>query len=333
MRVTVRVSGPDGTSPLDANMPSKKNGAVSIADAARLDSRPRFSHTGPPMSAADARSLLLRGLVTAALGAVIVAGGVYQGELGAELERSLIDDLGVAPAKQRSAVAPAPAPAPDALATRNSQNPTRMARDVTIVVTSEGSPVSRYDLTVDRGKPSGSNTILRTRVDEGRGRLPVIALLPGRYTLHVVADAGGAALAFDVDDGPNEPISVSLAPFGTVRGSLVDARSHRPLQAELEFRVIPKDARTGRSLTSSYLSSITHKVSTDEHGEFTLRKIEPGALGLQLRDPMTERPIRIMQRDESGALTHGSGYVGELLAGEELDLGVVRGKLGYDYYR
>lgn len=273
----------------------------------------------------------MRGLGAVALGAAVVAGGVYRGALAAEIERSLIDDSSVAPAKDRASISPSPPLDPFASRTRPSASP--LAHDVKIVVSLEGSPVSRYDLTVDRAKRSAIETVVSTRVDESRGRAPVIALRPGQYALHIVADLGAAALAFEVREGSSEPIAVNLARFGTVRGALVDARSQRPVQAELEFRVIPKDARTGRSLTSTHLSSIKHKISTDEHGEFTLRRIEPGNLGVQLRDPVTERPIRIMQRDETGAVTQGAGYLGELLPGQDLDLGFVRGKLGYDFYR
>jgi hypothetical protein len=283
------------------------------------------------MSAADARSLRLRGLGAVALGAAVVAGGIYRGALAAEIERSLIDDSSVAPAKDQAFISPSPPLEP--FASRSLPSASTLAHDVEIVVSLEGSPVSRYDLTIDRAKRSAIETILSTRVDESRGRAPVIALRPGQYALHIVADLGGAALAFEVKDGSNEPIPVNLARFGTVRGVLVDARSQRPIQAELEFRVIPKDARSGRSLTSTYLSSIKHKISTDENGEFTLRRIEPGNLGVQLRDPVTERPIRILQRDESGTVTQGAGYLGELLPGQDLDLGFVRGKLGYDFYR
>jgi hypothetical protein len=81
------------------------------------------------------------------------------------------------------------------------------------------------------------------------------------------------------------------------------------------------------------LGSIKRKITPDEHGAFTLNKIEPGHVGVQLRDPVMQRPIFIMQQDEGGALTRGSSYLGELLPGQDLDLGVVHGKLGYDYYR
>ncbi|HMJ51365.1 MAG TPA: hypothetical protein VK540_04795 [Polyangiaceae bacterium] len=283
------------------------------------------------MSATDARSLRLRGLGAVALGVAVVAGGVYRGALAAEIERSLMDDSSVAPAKDKASLSPSPPL--DPFANRSRPSASILAHAVKIVVSLEGSLVSRYDLTIDRAKRSAIETVVSTRVDESRGRPPVIALRPGHYALHIVADLGGAALAFEVKEDSNEPIAVNLARFGTVRGALVDARSQRPIQAELEFRVIPKDARTGRSLTSTHLSAIKHRISTDEHGEFTLRRIEPGNLGVQLRDPVTERPIRILQRDERGEVTQGAGYLGELLPGQDLDLGFVRGKLGYDFYR
>jgi hypothetical protein len=284
------------------------------------------------MPSAEARTLLLRGLVLVALGGVAAATScIYRTELTSELERTAIQESNIAPANQRSAISPPPG-ASDPLATRNLAKATTSAREVRLVVSSDGSPVSRYNLTVDRGKRS-SDTVLRARIDESDGHPGVIALRPGNYALHVVADVGGAALEFEVKNGSNEPIHVSLARFGALRGSIVDARSRRPIQAELEFLVIPKDARTGRRLTSFYLSSMKRTIKTDENGEFTLHKIEPGHVGIQLRDRVTERPIWIMQSDESGTLTRGSGYLGELSPGQDLDLGVVRGKLGYDYYR
>jgi len=273
----------------------------------------------------------LRGLGAVVLGAAAIVGGIYPGEVGSEDARPVAEESAVAPARQPPTLSPSPSSHP--LAARDLASPSASVRDVGVVVSFEGSPVLRYDLTVDRRKRSSTEMVLRTEVDESRGRRPVMTLRPGQYTLHVAAEVGGAALAFEVDEGATDPIQVSLTRFGAVHGFLVDARSLRPIRAELEFRVIPNDARTGRPLTSSYLRAITHKISTDDDGVFTLSKMESGNVGVELRDPVTERPIWIMVRDESGALRRGSNYLGELLPGQDLDLGVVRSKRGYDFYR
>jgi hypothetical protein len=270
---------------------------------------------------------MLRGLGAVALGVAAILGGIHHGNLGTEGERAVLEDRSTVPERQPAALSPSPH------AARDLANPSTVVQDVRLAVSSDGAPVSRYALTVDRRRRSSSEMILRTQVDESRGRRPVITLRPGPYTLHVVADMGSAALAFEVEEGSNEPISVSLTPFGAVRGLLVDARSLRPVRAELEFRVIPKDARTGRLLTSPYLSAITHKISSDAAGAFSLSNMESGNVGVQLRDPVTDRPIWIMERDENGGLRRGSSYLGELLPGQDLNLGIVRSKRGYDLYR
>lgn len=281
------------------------------------------------MPSAEARTLLLRGLVLVTLGAAAVTSCFYRDVLTSEIEHAVIQES-KAPAQERSSIsASSPGAAP--LVTRNLANPRASARDVRIVVSSDGSPVSRYKLTVERGKRS-SDTVLHAYVDEDGGHPGVIALRPGNYALHIAAEVGSAALEFEVKNGSNEPIQVSLARFGALHGSIVDGRS-RPIQAELEFLVIPKDARTGRRLTSFHLSAMKRTIKTDENGEFTLHKIEAGHVGVQVRDPITERPIWIVKSDESGTLSRGSSYLGEVLPGQEVDLGVVRGKLGYDYYR
>jgi hypothetical protein len=285
------------------------------------------------MPTADVRGLLLRGLVAVALGAAAIIGGIHHGELGTEGERAVLEDRSITPERQPAALAPSPSPFVHPRAAPDLAHPSTSVQDVTLVVSSEGAPVSRYVVTVDRRKRSSTEMILRTQVDESRGRRPVITLRPGQYALHVVADVGSAALAFEVEEGPNEPISISLTRFGAVRGLLVDAKSLRPVRADLEFRVIPKDARTGRLLTSAHLSAITQKISSDAAGAFSLSNMESGNVGVQLRDPVTDRPIWIMERDENGVLRRGSSYLGELLPGQDLNLGIVRSKRGYDLYR
>src|SRR5690348_6008470 len=101
----------------------------------------------------DVRSLQLRALACLTFSALAVSVGVVRGEHDAENRRPPAPESGIGRGEEALA---APSPAGDTLAARNLARTSTVSQDIRIAVSSEGSPVSRYELTIDRRKRSST---------------------------------------------------------------------------------------------------------------------------------------------------------------------------------
>lgn len=146
------------------------------------------------------------------------------------------------------------------------------ARTFTIAASLAGAPVSRYRIILRR-VADVRRPFLSAKVNDSQGR-HVLAIPSDDYVWVVLADAGAASRMLTVKDSVNA-INIDLAPYASVGGSFVDARSGKPIAAAIELRVEAKELRAQRAPPShvwtNWIPIVCKAVADEEGGSFWTR--------------------------------------------------------------
>jgi protocatechuate 3,4-dioxygenase beta subunit len=175
-------------------------------------------------------------------------------------------------------------------------------------VTRSGRPVStQFSVELDGPTKRGKSVTSPT------GEFDIDRIDPGEYEIRVTSDAGVATATAEVESGATTRVTIELDDWGTLRGELVAASTAEPLAGTFVMVVPEKGEPDAQQAMAMFTGGGTR---TDRKGRFQAGKVGPGK-------------GRVLFMDSDAAMGDGGGAVAteeyEIRAGEDLDLGVIKG--------
>lgn len=173
---------------------------------------------------------------------------------------------------------------------------------LTGTVTSSAGPIKEYTLTAD-------GPVTQTARGQADGRYEITRLAPGAYDLKVVGPEGAGTGKATVTPGAPTTANIVVAPWGHVMGTLIDARTTKPL-AGTRVVAMTKDVFDEESLFQSFVGGSGPQ--TDGGGRFDVGRLGPGEGALLMMPGLLA----------GGGPTTAARF--KLADGERKDLGAVK---------
>ncbi len=171
-------------------------------------------------------------------------------------------------------------------------------------VTYLGQPVTSFIITAEGPMHQ------RTSAADKEGRYHLAHLDPGTYQLSVIADKGRAGAEVEVEQGQTAQRDLQLIAYGSVRGVVLDARTGNPIK-QISVAAFSDVGSDTESLAMKFLTGEGPR--TDDQGAFRVGRLGAGKGTLIVFDGDVGGFEIVAQKEF------------ELKAGEDLDLGEIRG--------